>query len=174
MIAVPISVLLLILTINSLPLEKGFERNFKLAPSTMSGTKRQPTIGYEDSANKDPLYWSLSCLGFDEYRRFTMDPQFHFRVLDDHLTKAEFKERSRLSEKILSNITVMADIDEVRISIETYRHWDRERLTKDPRPDPAFFKMSKDFVATYVQNFDIIKVAKKLREPLRVLCRQHP
>jgi hypothetical protein len=67
------------------------------------------------------LFWNLSCIGFDQHREFTMDPFFNFRVLEDYLSDANYAEKHRISAQLQRNLSEMAAVDSIRVSIECSR-----------------------------------------------------
>ncbi|KAK3714786.1 hypothetical protein LTR37_007520 [Vermiconidia calcicola] len=59
-----------------------------------------------------------------------MEPAFQFRVLDDILSHATTKERSRISQQLLRQVSEIATVDEIRTAIECDRGWNREWKTE--------------------------------------------
>ncbi|TKX24429.1 hypothetical protein C1H76_3035 [Elsinoe australis] len=101
-----------------LPFQKGFENNydFESYVDTKTGA-RQPRVIRSDYFVKDPLFWSLSCIGFDDYRPFTLDPVFNLRVLDDYITNAAKGDKGRLNQQTYDQIGDIAVVDEIRFSV---------------------------------------------------------
>ena len=160
----------LILTFYSLHFQRGFEGNFEWGRETFPDGTKRPIVGEKDAFEHDKLFWSLKGLGFDEYRMFTMDPSFHFRVLDDHLSHANFKERSRISEQLLRQVSEIAVVDEIRTAIECDRNWDRQ---PDQLEHPQF---RKDFISKYQKELSLPEIIDKSRvsKRLRTFCKDTP
>ncbi|KAE9990079.1 hypothetical protein EG327_001891 [Venturia inaequalis] len=119
----------------SLPYQRGFEHNFRIDKCGGS-TQAHGHANWNDSFGKDNLFWSLSCLGHDEFRRlYTQDPCFNLQVLDHVLSKADFKENNRISDRLLQKISDIAVLDEVRMAIGFDRRYDcRPGSLSDVRP----------------------------------------
>lgn len=117
----------------SLSYRRGFEHNYKI--HQCGGTHGH--ANFEDPFGKDNLFWSLSCLGHDEFRRiYAQHPCFNFQVLDHLLSKADFKERNRISDRLLQEISDIAVLDEVRMSLAFDRRYnDRPESSSGSMPD---------------------------------------
>lgn len=135
--------------------------------------RSQPTIDDKDFFHDDKLFWSLSCMGFDHYRTFTMDPSFNFRVLEDYLSDANYAEKHRVSGQFQRTLSEMAVVDGIRNSIECSRDWGAQRLQEEPKERPNF---RKDFIDKYQKSLSLPEVLKGTRLPsqLRVLCKDTP
>lgn len=98
------------------PLQRGFGHNYNIHKCECSTS--HSCASWDDSFSEDSLFWSLSCLGHDEFRRlYAQDPCFNFQVLDHLLFKADFKEKNRISDRLLQKISDIAVLDEVRMSL---------------------------------------------------------
>lgn len=114
----------------SLPFQRGFERNFELIQSKKGG-HRQPAVVHSDWFLEDRLFWSVSTIGYDEFRsvdaiygmNFQIDPSVNLQALEHHLSKAEFKERNRVTQQQLQHISDIAVLDEILMSIRCYRDY---------------------------------------------------
>lgn len=53
----------------SLPFQRGFERNYEWKQSRGKGGKRQPSVNFKDFFVEDNLFWSVSCLAYDEFQK---------------------------------------------------------------------------------------------------------
>ena len=153
---------------SSLPFERGFEKNFEYATTPTKTGKKMRVLGSPNIFESDKLLWSLSALGCDEERDFNMDPSFHFRVLDDHLAHADSRERNRLSDRLLQQVSEMAVVDDIRVALECDRTWDREARTHDR----AKVKFRSDFIKYYAQTLNLSAILDRTRisSQLRVFC----
>ena len=152
----------------SLPFQRGFEMNYEWGQHTRANGSKQPTIKDSDAFEKDKLFWCLQSLGFDEYRLFNMDPSFHFRVLDDCLSNASFKERSRISEQLLQSVSEAAVVDEIRTTLEC----DRTRTRHPGSLKDNATRM--DFVNQYHKKLCLPEViTPKVSTALQSLCQDY-
>jgi hypothetical protein len=154
-----------------LPFQRGFERNYEWGQVTEAGGKKQPTISSNDAFVTDKLFWSLKGIGFDEHRIFTMEPSFHFRVFDDYLSHADFKDRNRISGLLLCHVSEMAVVDEIRTALKCDRNYNREPSRKQMM-GPAF---RNDFVDCYQQKLSLPEIigGGRATKHLRTLCEKH-
>ncbi|KAK5175486.1 uncharacterized protein LTR77_000625 [Saxophila tyrrhenica] len=143
----------------SLPFQRGFERNYDWGSIIKEDGTRAPTINDGDAFHTDKLFWSLKSLGFDDYREFTMAPAFHFRVLDHHLQHANPKERSRLSDQLLRQVSEMAVLDDIRIDITCDRSWTRE--PSEPEIEMPLHR--REFISGYQQNLRLPDIIAKTK-----------
>lgn len=148
----------------SLPFQRGFERNFELIISE-SG-RQQPTVVSKDYFHQDPLFWSLSCIGHDSYRPFTLDPVVNFRVLDDCISSK--KEAARLSQYLYDHISDMAVVDEIRSSIRC--HGSRNCVPSIHATNLPLFR--KDYFKK-IKSCSVRKFAPTLAKHLEDLCTKH-
>jgi hypothetical protein len=96
-------------------MQKGFERNFEFeGDASFKSTNR--TFSRKDCFPDDLLYWSMSTLGYDENRPFTMDPSFNFAIID-YLCRNDAKEAARISQTMLDRLSDMSILSEVISSI---------------------------------------------------------
>jgi hypothetical protein len=103
-------------------IQKGFERNFEFqGDATVESTNR--TFSQKDCFPDDLLHWSMSTLGYDENRPFTMDPSFNFAIID-YLCRNDTKEAARISQTMLDRLSDMSIVSEVISSI-------REDMTRN-------------------------------------------
>ena len=111
-------------------------------------------------------------MGFDEYRLFTIDPCFHFRVLDENLSNASHKERSRISEQLLRQVSEMAMVDEIWTAIEFDRGWDRQPVMEDMQHP----QWRLDFIEQYAKKLCLPEIVDKARvsSHLRTFCKEYP
>ena len=158
---------------SSLPFQRGFEQNYEWETEHLPGGKKQPSVSTEDYFKTDKLFWALRGLGFDEARLFTMDPSFHFRVLDDTLSHADRKQKARLGEHILRHASDMAAVDEIRIALECDRFWDREGVQQ---ADVAQHPFRHDFIQGYAKKLCLPELVKRssIAVQLKTLCEKNP
>ncbi|TIA54016.1 hypothetical protein D6C77_07912 [Aureobasidium pullulans] len=108
--------------------QRGFERNFKfqgsakIKPTNCSSTQK-------DWFTNDLLYWSMSTLGFDEERLFTMDPAFNFAIID-RLCRTDPKKAGRISQTMLDKLSDMSSLTEIITSVRSDTTRDRAALTQ--------------------------------------------
>lgn len=81
-------------------MQRGLERNYQYGQDAFADGAKRPIAVDKDFFIDDKLFWSLQCVGFDQHRRFTMDPSFHFRVLEHYLSEANHKERNRIGAQV--------------------------------------------------------------------------
>lgn len=100
-----------------------------------------------------------------------MDPSFHFRVLDDYLSHATLKERSRITEQILRQVSEIAVVHEIRTAIQCNRGWDRKFNREGIQP-----QIRTDFVKSYAQGLGFPEVIDQGGLPghLRTFHERHP
>ncbi|KAI4724834.1 hypothetical protein E4T49_07424 [Aureobasidium sp. EXF-10728] len=97
--------------------ERGFERNFEFEGSAkIKSTNRRFT--QKDWFTDDLLYWSMSTLGFDKERPFTMDPAFNFAIID-RLCRTDPKEARRIRQTMLDKLSDMSILSEIITSIQS-------------------------------------------------------
>ncbi|THY63311.1 hypothetical protein D6C99_00610 [Aureobasidium pullulans] len=97
--------------------QKGFERNFEFTGSAkVKSTNR--TFSQKDWFPDDLLYWSVSTLGYDENRPFTMDPTFNFAIID-HLCRTDSKEANRIDQTMLDRLSDMSILSDAIASIRS-------------------------------------------------------
>lgn len=110
-------------------------------------------------------------MGYDAYRIFTMEPSFHIRVFHEYLSEADSKERGRISEQLLQRVSELAVIEEIRISIQCTRGWNRQPARKD-MTHPKF---RLDFIKCFVQKLSFPEIIEKTKVSghLRALCKDH-
>ena len=142
----------------SLPFQRGFECNFEYKRYLDENKEPQMCVEDEDAFHADTLFWSIRALGFDRDRVFTLDPSFNFRVLDDCLSHASGKERNRVSGQLLRSLSEMAVVDEVRVSIECDRSWNREPNESIADADPEF---RGKFIEKYAQKLNLPEIVKR-------------
>ncbi|QDS69564.1 hypothetical protein FKW77_007963 [Venturia effusa] len=121
----------------SLPYQRGFEKNYTGdSHKCVCSTPCLPALHWDDPFGKDNLFWSISCLGHDEFRRlYAQDPCFNLQVLDHVLFKADFKEKNRVGDRLLQKISDIAVMDEVRMSLDFDRlHNHRIEQTMESMP----------------------------------------
>ncbi|THX21227.1 hypothetical protein D6D17_00177 [Aureobasidium pullulans] len=98
-------------------IQKGFERNFEFTGSAkVKHTNRKFT--QKDWFPDDLLYWSMSTLGNDAERPFTMDPSFNFAIVD-HLCRTDPEEADRISQTMLDRMSDMTVLSETISSIRS-------------------------------------------------------
>ncbi|KAI4847432.1 hypothetical protein E4T44_04516 [Aureobasidium sp. EXF-8845] len=98
-----------------LVIQRGFERNFEFeGNASVESTNR--SFSMKDCFPNDLLHWSMSTLGYDEHRPFTMDPWFNFAIID-HLCRNDSKEAARVSQTMLDRISDMSILSEMISSI---------------------------------------------------------
>jgi hypothetical protein len=91
-------------------IQRGFERNFEFEDNaSLESTNR--TFSQIDCFPDDLLYWSMSTLGYDENRPFTMDPLFNFATID-YLCRNDPKEAARISPTMLDRLSDMSILSE--------------------------------------------------------------
>lgn len=146
--------------------QRGFERNF-----TFEGDGRRHRLNRRFSTRdffpEDILYWSISCLGHDQYRPFTMDPSLNFAVID-YLCRTDVKEAERLDQNLLDQLSDMSVlnsiINNVRCCVSHDRHRKPEFLAIDKRLREDFVRKINspagdasneigDFAAKYLDDF---------------------
>lgn len=112
----------------SLPFQRGLERNFEFADGRDADgiVRKRLTIDAKDSFPDDILFWSLSCMGSDQFRKFTMDPAVNFIALDDYMSKANAKDKARINQRVYDHVSDMAVINEVIFSIRSEKLRNRE------------------------------------------------
>lgn len=109
----------------SLPYQRGFEENYEIHRCECSTP--HGCADWKDPFGEDNLFWSLSCLGYDEFRRlWAQDPCFNLHVLDHLLSKADYKEKNRISDRLLRKISDIAVLDEVRMSLAFDRRYSQK------------------------------------------------
>lgn len=117
--------------------QRSFERNFELIKSKKGG-KRQSIVVHSDWFLEDRLFWSLSTIGYNEFRsvdaiygmNFQVDPSINFQTLENHLSNAESKEKNRVTQQQLRHLSDMAVLDEMLMSIRCYRDYNLIDLKK--------------------------------------------
>ncbi|KAI5264847.1 hypothetical protein E4T47_08656 [Aureobasidium subglaciale] len=108
--------------------QRGFERNFKfqgsakIKPTNCSSTQK-------DWFTNDLLYWSMSTLGFDEERLFTMDPAFNFAIIDC-LCRTDSKKAGRISQTMLDKLSDMSSLTEIITFVRSDTTRDRAAFTQ--------------------------------------------
>ncbi|KAI4753712.1 hypothetical protein E4T51_13167 [Aureobasidium sp. EXF-12344] len=108
--------------------QRGFERNFKFQGSAkLKSTNR--TFTTKDWFTDDLLYWSMSTLGFDKERPFTMDPSFNFAIID-RLCRTNPKEAGRISQTMLDRLSDMSILSEIITSVRSDATRDRATSTQ--------------------------------------------
>ncbi|THZ88510.1 hypothetical protein D6C88_04965 [Aureobasidium pullulans] len=114
----------------SLIYQRGFERNFKFSGS---GRTRHLNRRFDrkDWFPDDILYWSISCLGHDSYRPFTMDPSLNFTVID-YLCRTDPKEASRMDQNLVDELSDMAVLNSISNNIQCRPSHGREYTLKLP------------------------------------------
>ncbi|CAD0108394.1 unnamed protein product [Aureobasidium uvarum] len=108
--------------------ERGFERNSEFKGSAkIKSTNRSFTA--KDWFTDDLLYWSMSTLGFDKERPFTMDPAFNFAIID-RLCRTDPKEARRIRQTMLDKLSDMSILSEIITSIQSDTTRDRAVFTQ--------------------------------------------
>ncbi|CAD0096242.1 unnamed protein product [Aureobasidium vineae] len=108
--------------------ERGFERNFEFQGSAkIKSTNRGFTA--KDWFTDNLLYWSMSTLGFDKERPFTMDPAFNFAIID-RLCRTDLKEARRIRQTMLDKLSDMSILSEIITSIQSDTTRNRAVLTQ--------------------------------------------
>jgi hypothetical protein len=98
-----------------LVIQRGFERNFEFrGNASVKSTNR--SFSMKDCFPDDLLHWSMSTLGYDEHRPFTMDPLFNFAIVD-YLCRNDSNEAVRVSQTMLDRISDMSILSEMISSI---------------------------------------------------------
>jgi hypothetical protein len=117
--------------LTSLVYQRGFERNFEF---TGSGRDRRLNRQFstKDWFPDDILYWSISCMGHDQYRPFTMDPSLNFRIID-YVCRTDPKEASRMDQSLVDELSDMAALNTISTNIQC--HMSRNRKTTQGMPD---------------------------------------
>jgi hypothetical protein len=111
-----------------LVVQRGFERNFEFRGSAkIKSTNR--TFTQKDWFTDDLLYWSMSTLGFDKERPFTMDPAFNFAIID-HLCRTDRREADRISQTMLDKLSDMSILSEIITSVCSETTRDRAAFTQ--------------------------------------------
>jgi hypothetical protein len=104
-------------------LQKGFDRNFVFEGSAkVKSTNRSFTT--QDWFPEDILYWSLSTLGYDQNRPFTMDPSLNFAIID-HLCRTDQKQAARIGQTMLDRLSDMSVLTSIISSIRSDMTVDR-------------------------------------------------
>ncbi|TKX20274.1 putative mRNA binding protein [Elsinoe australis] len=155
-----------------LPFQRGFERNYVLKSDSGPRSKRtQPTVDSRDFFIEDRLFWSLSCIGFDDYRPFTLDPVVNMRVLDDYITKAPRKDVTRLSQQTYDHVSDIAAVDEVRFAIRCERSrcqtFSKEAIKKVMQVPPRTDYMKK------IQKVSFSQINMQVSSSLKEVCTSH-
>ncbi|KAG9666404.1 hypothetical protein KCU67_g4580, partial [Aureobasidium melanogenum] len=75
------------------------------------------------------FYWSMSTLGFDEERLFTMDPAFNFAIID-RLCRTDPKKAGRISQTMLDKLSDMSSLTEIITSVRSDTTRDRAAFTQ--------------------------------------------
>lgn len=103
---------------SSLIYQRGFERNFEF---TGSGRYHHLNRKYstKDWFPHDILYWSISCMGHDQYRPFTMDPSLNFRIID-YICRTDPKEASRMDQNLVDELADMAALNTISTNIQCH------------------------------------------------------
>jgi hypothetical protein len=113
-------------------IQREFERNFEFeGNASLESTNR--TFSQIDCFPDDLLYWSISTLGYDENRPFTMDPSFNFAIID-YLCRNDPKEAARISQTMLDRLSDMSILSEGRSSF-------RQDITRNPLIDAQVAKV---------------------------------
>ena len=104
-----------------------------------------------------------------------MDPGFHFRVMDDHLPRADRKERDRISGQLLRHISEMAVVDEIRNAVLCHCDWNREpQLEDDDTAKDKMPQFRREFIYNYQKKLNLPEVAEKVYPRLATFCKEYP
>jgi hypothetical protein len=110
--------------LSSLIYQRGFERNFEFAGSGRDCHVNRK-VGTKDWFLEDILYWSISCMGHDEYRPFTMDPSLNFRIID-YVCRTNPKEASRMDQTLVDELSDIAALNTTSTNIQCLTSRNRE------------------------------------------------
>jgi hypothetical protein len=114
--------------LSSLIYQRGFERNFEFTGSGRDCHLNRK-VGTKDWFPDDILYWSISCMGHDQYRPFTMDPSLNFRIID-YVCRTDPKEASRMDQNLVDELSDMAALNTISTNIQCLVSRNRETPQK--------------------------------------------
>ncbi|KAH0397037.1 hypothetical protein KCU89_g8691, partial [Aureobasidium melanogenum] len=123
-----IEMLAVFIKLSSVIYQRGFERNFEF---TGSGRNHHLNRKFttKDWFPHDILYWSISCMGHDKYRPFTMDPSLNFRIID-YICRTDPKEASRMDQNLVDELSDMAALNTISTNIQCLPSLNRKRTCK--------------------------------------------
>ena len=101
----------------------------------------------------------------------TMDPSFHFRVLEDYLCGADRRERNRISAPLQRLLSEMAAVDGIRATIECSQYCGLHKVLKR-KPGPDF---RREFLEKYQNDMCLPEIIdkSKMGPLLRTLCKDN-
>ncbi|KAG9968669.1 hypothetical protein KCU98_g15577, partial [Aureobasidium melanogenum] len=123
-----IEMLAVFIKLSSVIYQRGFERNFEF---TGSGHNHHLNRKFttKDWFPHDVLYWSISRMGHDKYRPFTMDPSLNFRIID-YICRTDPEEASRMDQNLVDELSDMAALNTISTNIQCLPSLNRKRTCK--------------------------------------------
>ena len=118
------------INLSSLIYQRGFERNFEFTGSGRDNHLNR-RFSTKDWFPDDILYWSISCMGHDDYRPFTMDPSLNFRIID-YICRTNPKEASRMDQNLVDELSDMAALNTISTNIQCHVSLNRKYTQEMP------------------------------------------
>jgi hypothetical protein len=146
---------------SNLNYQRGFERNLEFTGSGRDSTK--------DWFPDDILYWSISCMGHDEYRPFTMDPSLNFRIID-YVCRTDPREASRMDQNLVDELSDMAALNTICTKIQCLM----SRNRKTPRDLSSEEKDKRDNWAIKSNSTEGPAIGDAMAMYLDDFCTKHP
>lgn len=110
-------------------------------------------------------------MGSDKEREFTVDPSVNFSALDDYMTKANAKEKGRISQRVYNHVSDMAIINEVISAIRS-----EKQRNRNPPTDILKARSKEEFRSQWikkVRRIDPCSLADQLAPRLKIACKNH-
>jgi hypothetical protein len=129
-----VETLAIFICLSSLIYQRGFEHNFEFIGSGRNNRFNRK-FSRKDWFPEDILYWSISCMGHDEYRPFTMDPSLNLRIID-YVCRTDPKEASRMDQNLVDELSDIAALNTISINIQCHMSRNR-RVTQGASAEEA-------------------------------------
>lgn len=141
------------------------------ALSTYDHTDTQPVVKRGDYFGKDLLFWSLSTIGHDEFRPFTINPELNFRALDDCL-KSSPKEAARIGQRLYELVSDLAIVNEVYTAVRCQKLRNLQPSETDLKS--TYTKPIRREYLNKIQAPNVPELGGKVIGHFKELCIKHP